>query len=74
MNLNTIEWSGSVIGLLGAGLVASNTTVSGFGFIAFLASNYFWIAYALRVKSRPLLLMQVGFTLTSVLGIVRWLA
>ena len=47
----TTEWTGSVMGLVGAFLLALNTQISGWGFVAFLASNLFWIAFALRQKA-----------------------
>jgi len=68
-----IEWSGSLMGLVGAFLLALNTQISGWGFVAFLVSNLFWIAFALRQKAWGLLTMQAGFTASSVLGILRWL-
>lgn len=68
-----IEWTGSVLGLIGAFLLAINTAISGWGFVAFLLSNLCWALFALRQKSWGLLTMQVGFSASSVLGIVRWL-
>lgn len=67
-----VEWSGSATGLMGAALLAANISVSAFGFVAFLVSNLFWIAYAILIRSWGLLVMQVGFTATSVLGLWRW--
>lgn len=72
-NQKLIEWTGSVMGLIGAFLLALNTQISGWGFVAFLVSNLFWIVFALRQKAWGLLTMQAGFTASSVLGIVRWL-
>ena len=71
---NTLEWAGCAFGLLGSLLLALNSAISGYGFIAFLLSNTCWILFAKRIKSKGLLLMQIGFTLTSVFGIYRWLA
>lgn len=62
--LIAIEWAGSLLGLFGAFLLATNSSISGFGFIAFLASNACWIACAIY----PL---QIGFMATSLLGITR---
>lgn len=67
-----IEWTGSALGLVGALLLALNLPISKYGFVAFLVSNLFWIAFALRIKAWGLLCMQLGFTLTSVAGIWRW--
>jgi len=68
------EWAGSLTGLVGAGLLALNDPViSGWGFVAFFLSNLFWITVGVRRRMPGLLLMQVGFTGTSVLGLSRWL-
>lgn len=68
-----VEWSGSLTGLIGAALLATNSDVSGLGFVAFLLSNACWIAFSLYTRAWGLLVMQIGFTLTSVWGIWRWL-
>lgn len=68
-----LEWAGSLLGLLGAFLVARNDRWSGYGFIAFLASNVFLIGFALLAEKFGLLTMQLGFTVTSALGIYHWL-
>ncbi|MEW6283016.1 MAG: hypothetical protein AB1758_30665 [Candidatus Eremiobacterota bacterium] len=67
------EWAGALTGLLGAALLATNSDISGWGFVAFLVSNLFWIAFGLLNKTYGLLLMQAGFTLTSIVGVYRWL-
>ena len=73
LNIKTIEWMGSILGLVGAGLLATNSPVSGYGFVAFILSNICWIYYGSRTRAHGLLTMQAGFTLTSLVGIARWL-
>ena len=73
MNEKSIEWAGSLLGLIGAGLLALNNTYSGYGFVAFLVSNVCWIAWGIKRKAFGLLTMQAGFTLTSIFGITNWL-
>jgi hypothetical protein len=68
-----IEAGAACCGLLGALLLAGRGEHAGFGWIAFLASNGGWIAFAVIRRHRWLLLQQVGFTATSLLGIWRWL-
>ena len=67
-----LEWFGAALGLLGAFLLATNSRYSRFGWIAFLATNMCWLAFALDSHLMALLLMQLGFTATSLLGIWRW--
>jgi hypothetical protein len=67
-----LEWMGSITGLIGAFLLATHTRFSGWGFIAFLVSNFAWIGFALLQGISSILLMQAGFTATSLLGIYRW--
>ncbi len=73
MTQKQIEWLASLSGLCGSGLVAANLPISGWGFVVFLISNAFWIAFAVRGKHWGLLTMQAGFTVTSTLGVFRWL-
>lgn len=69
-----IEWAGSLTGLLGAWLLAINDPHwSGYGFVVFLVSNLFWIALGIRKRLYGLLVMQVGFTGSSLVGIARWI-
>ena len=65
------EWSGATLGLLGAFLLATNTRFSRHGWIAFLCANIAMIAFALRIHADGLLLQQLGFTATSLLGLYR---
>jgi hypothetical protein len=68
------EWSGSLLGLLGAFLLATHSSVSRYGWIAFLCANVAMIAFASIIGAYGLLLQQIGFLCTSLLGIHRaWL-
>ncbi|MFN5095967.1 MAG: nicotinamide mononucleotide transporter [Limnohabitans sp.] len=71
MDIQLIEWAGSFTGLAGAVLLATNSHLSRYGWFLFLASNALLIAFSLLGGHQGLLLMQCGFTLTSLLGIYR---
>jgi hypothetical protein len=68
-----IEIAAAAFGLAGAFLLASRGTYAAWGWIAFLASNVGWLAFAWIRRHWFLLAQQVGFTATSLLGIWRWL-
>lgn len=68
-----LEWSGALTGLVGSALLATNSDVSGWGFLAFLVSNLFWIGFGMMHRMHGMLLMQIGFTATSLMGIYRWM-
>jgi len=68
----SLDWIGCVLALVGSLLLAMNTRISGWGFVAYFFSNCAWIAFAVSKGIDSLLLMQIGFTLTSMLGIYRW--
>ncbi len=72
MTQTLLEWLGCLTGLLGALLLAHNSRYSGYGFVAFLVSNTCWIGYGVLGESWGLVVMQLGFTATSVLGLYRW--
>lgn len=67
------EWAGSITGLVGAGVLAMNEPYSGWGFVIFLVSNAFLFSYARITKAKGLFILQIGFTVTSVMGILNWL-
>lgn len=68
-----LEWAGCVFGVFGAGILAINDSRwSRYGWLLFLASNVFWIGYAWIGDAPGLLMQQCFFTVTSLLGIYRW--
>ena len=71
MSVQAFEWTGSLLGLLGAFLLATNTRMSRYGWVAFLAANVAMIAFALSIGADGLLLQQIGFMGTSCLGLYR---
>lgn len=70
--LPLLEWSGSLTGLIGAALLATNSRYSGWGFVSFLLSNFAWGWYGLITQTHGIWLMQAGFMATSLLGLWRW--
>jgi hypothetical protein len=72
MNIKVVEWTGAILGILGSLLLALKVPVSGYGFVAFLTSNVFWLGYGVRTRAWGMVTMQVGFTFTSITGIYNW--
>lgn len=70
--MSNFEYIGCGFGLLGALLLSLNCKHSGWGFVAFLVSNVAWITFAVQKGINGLLVMQFGFTITSLIGIYRW--
>lgn len=73
MNPDVLQWGGCVTGVLGSLLLAWRSAWSGWGFVVYLVSNAFWIAYGLKTGAPGLVSMQAVFTFTSLVGIWRWL-
>lgn len=69
---NPDEATATFCGLVGAYLLARNGRWAGLGWLAFLASNAFLIHLALRLDRPGLVLLQAGFTFTSLLGLWTW--
>ena len=67
-----VDWFGSITGLAGAAMLASNTVISPYGWVMFFLSNMAWISHGVKTKTWALVLMQSGFIITSTVGIVRW--
>jgi hypothetical protein len=68
-----IEAVAALCGLLGAWLLAIKGEHAAWGWVAFLASNAGWLAFAWIRRHWFLLLQQVGFTASSLWGIRTWL-
>lgn len=66
---NPDQATGAALGLLGAFLLARGGPRAGLGWLAFLGSNAALIAMAWRLDLPGVLLLQFGFTYTSLLGI-----
>jgi len=49
-----------------------NHRVSHYGWPLFLLSNFMWIGFGVATDAWGLVFMQIGFTLTSVNGLVQW--
>lgn len=71
--ISFFEWMGCVLGLTGSLLMARATSISRWGWVAFLGSNIAWIAYSQLVGATGLFIQQIGFTLTSLYGLWRWI-
>lgn len=54
-------------------MVASNTFITGWGFVLFTASSIAWIAAGWLLPDRSLLTLNSGLLLVNLLGIYRWL-
>lgn len=67
------QWMGSALGIAGALLLAMHIQWSAYGWISFLLSNFAWILFAYRKQLWSMLVMQLVFTGTSVLGIYQWI-
>lgn len=68
-----VEWVGAGFGVTGAALLALHIPISGFGFVAFLVSNIFWVAWSVSQEADGLRFQQIAFTCTSLVGTYNWL-
>lgn len=68
-----MQWFGSALGIAGALSLAMNVSWSAYGWLCFLLSNIAWIAFAYRTRVLGLLIMQMVFMGTSLMGIYRWI-
>ncbi len=66
-----LEWSGALLGLLGAYLIATHGRWARYGWIAFLGANAAMAGFALTTGAHGLLLQQLGFTGSALLGLRR---
>lgn len=67
------EYLAAALGLVGTLLLALRGPRAGWAFPVYLVSNALWIVFATRFGHWGLVAQQVGFTLTSLIGIYTWL-
>ncbi len=68
-----LEVTGAALGLLGALLLATQSRHAPWAWLLWLASNACWAAFAVLGSYWFLLAQQVGFSLTSAIGLWVWL-
>lgn len=68
-----LEMFSAALGLLGAALLASRSRWAGWAFVAWLLSNIGWIVFGAGNQHWFFIAQQIGFTVTSLLGIWNWL-
>lgn len=66
-----VQWLAATFGMAGAMLLAMQIHPA-WGFGAFLVSNCAWLAFASRQRLRGLLVQQIVFGLTSLIGLWNW--
>lgn len=71
INWQTVEYTGTFFSIMGSLLLATHTKASRFGWLAFLAANIILIALFLEKEMHGLVLQQLAFMGTSLLGICR---
>lgn len=71
MTATQLEWSGALVGLCGAYMLAFNTRFSRYGWIAFLVANVAMISFALVISAHGLLVQQIGFSFASLIGMYK---
>jgi len=71
--IESIEWVGCITGLSGSILLATNSRYSQWGWIILIVSNIIWIIYGVLTHANGLIIQQIGFIITSMIGIWRWM-
>jgi hypothetical protein len=66
-----LDWVACGFALAGSLLLAVRCRVSAWGWVGFLLSNFAWIVYAIATGTSSLLAQNLGFTVTSLIGIYR---
>ena len=64
------ESAGAYFGIAGALILALAIPASKWGWVLFLASNFFWLVFAYQMKFQKLFRQTVVFAGTSLLGII----
>lgn len=66
--IRILEGVSAVAGIVGAELIASNTQLSGYGWIGFSLSSVTLVAFAIYIRAWWMLGMQVCFSIANAVG------
>ena len=69
--VDVLEWSATVISLVGALLLATHSRVSRYGWLLYSVANIASIGFAIGIGRHGLLVQQLGFMVISLLGVYR---
>jgi len=69
-----IAWYGTFTGILGNIIVTSHAPTIWIkaAMLIWLTSNLAWIYYGVKTKAQHLVVLQIGYTILSVWGFLRW--
>ena len=68
-----VAWIGTIFGVLGAMLVASNSGVNDIGYIFFTVGSAFSLYNAVKIKDNAGITLWLVFFLINIFGIVSYL-
>ena len=71
--MQNIEMFSALLGLLGAVLMASRSRFMAWAFVVWLVSNAGWLLFGAGHSHWFFFAQQVGFTITSLLGVWTWI-
>lgn len=66
-----LEWTGTICGIAGATLIASNVRLSPWGWWLFLTSSLSLCVYGMLIGAYGIMLLNVCFVGTNCLGLAR---
>lgn len=69
---SSLEYWAYILGSLGTVLVATNTSISGFGFVVWVPANIVSLALMRRKNLNKMVLLYLIHTVITLLGIYRW--
>jgi glucose dehydrogenase len=71
--MQSVEFISAAMGLLGALLLATRSRYAGWAFVVWMVSNIGWIVFGTSLNHWGLVVQQLGFAVTSAIGIWKWL-
>lgn len=67
-----IKWLGTLAGMVGAALVASNTGFQFLGYISFFTGSAIWLFFAVKENDKAAAVQWVFFTAMNIMGIIQY--
>jgi len=72
MNLKW-DFLGTLFGIVGAVIIASNIGINGIGFFIFLLSSFCYLKFGYDIKNKNLITLNAVYVIVNIIGIINYI-
>ena len=66
------DFYGTIFGVIGAFIIASNTGLNHLGYIFFLLSSILYIIFGIKIDNLNIIVLNIVFIIANILGLINY--